>query len=384
MNLDTERLLGLPEEKRSSPLRVRIPANPYAFPSRETPSKTEAHGPNGTLSERLRNKQVLAAVTLLLLLLVAILYSKTGVHSSVDSLASSPATQQQTSQLAGSPWGMPADTKGSAVLTPASFVKQQAPAADFNQDLPETDASTQPTSVLPTAAENISKALVVAQHREDIAWLQALPDGIQQFIYQTDNATAERPVRVNQGETAVYLQYIVEQYHTLPDAMVFMHAHQEAPHMPDKLELLQKLRWDSFWFANLRYTNITFNLWGKWTGDWLCPQNPIERPPSEEVIWDDLRVNQSRLFAEVWDELFSSPIGPLPQYVHSPCCAEFLVSKQRIHARPLSFYEEALSWLEATSSDRYWAGRIFEYVWHIIFGEPALYHAPNKCELLFC
>lgn len=231
---------------------------------------------------------------------------------------------------------------------------------------------------------NTTKALVVAQHREDIAWLHHLPSDIHQFVYQAENDTAERPVRVNQGETAVYLQYIVEEYSRLPDHVAFVHAHQEAKHMPDKLDLLTRLKWDAYPYANLRYVNITYDLWGKWTGDWLCPQDPIGPAPSEEILWDELRVNQSRLFANVWEELFVSTLGPLPEYVHAPCCAEFVVSKKRILARPLAFFENCLTWVEQASSDRYWAGRIFEYMWHIIFGEPAMYYAPAKCDLLVC
>jgi len=388
MDLDTDRLLSTHNEKRTSPLRVRIPPNPHASSGGNTPSKSDTHVSNTTLRERLHDKYILSATTLLLLLLLAVLYSKTGAQP-VNQY--SPAGQVDVPTLlydsAAPSWRtFYADTKDTAVLTPASFSdRQQAPEASIShKNLSQIDVAAQLSTKLSTQQESTTKAVVVAQHREDIGWLSELPSHIHQYVYQADNATAERPLRVNQGETAVYLQYIVEQYHNLPDSVVFMHAHQGAPHMPDKLDLLNKLRWDAFGYANLRYTNITYDLWGKWTGDWLCPQNPLERPPSEEIIWDDLRVNQSRLFAEVWDELFVGPIGPMPQYVHSPCCAEFVVSKQRIQARPLSFYEDNLLWLEATSSDRYWAGRIFEYVWHIIFGEPALYLAPDKCELLYC
>ncbi|MCJ1306142.1 hypothetical protein MMC08_008960 [Hypocenomyce scalaris] len=388
MNLDTERLLGVQDEKRPSPLRVRIPPNPHAFSAGDTPSKSDAHISNASLRERLHNKCILSATTVLLLLVVSVLYSKTGARSSEQFSApgraelahlrydSTPASGQFSSAEAGN----------SALNTPEAFSgRQQAPEASIGEKAsPEVDVAAQLTTALSTQQESTTKAVVVAQHREDIAWLQELPSNIRQYVYQADNATAERPLRVNQGETAVYLQYIVEHYHNLPGAVVFMHAHQTAPHMPDKLDLLTKLKWDAFGYANLRYTNVTYDLWGKWTGDWLCPQNPLEPPPSDEIIWDELRVNQSKLFAEVWEELFVGPIGPMPQYVHSPCCAEFVVAKERIHARPLSFYEDSLLWLEATSSDRYWAGRIFEYVWHIIFGEPALYHAPDKCELLYC
>lgn len=395
MNLDTERLLGMPDEKRPSPLRVRIPPNPHAMAAGDTPSKSEAHMTNASIRERLHNKYILSATTLLLLLLLSVLYSKTGNGASSQFLSpgrSDVSALRLDSTTPSGRAGYLKDAvvtnpvaKGSALLTPAAFAgRQQAPEASISDRIPEVDVAAQLSTRLSTQEESTTKAVVVAQHREDIGWLNELPTHIRQYIYQAENATAERPVRVNQGETAVYLQYIVEQYNNLPDSVVFMHAHQVAPHMPDKLDILNKLRWDAVGYANLRYTNITFDLWGKWTGDWLCPQHPLEAPPSDEIIWDELRVNQSRLFAEVWQELFETPIGPMPQYVHSPCCAEFLVSKERIQARPLSFYEDSLNWLEATSQDRYWAGRIFEYVWHIILGEPALYYAPNKCELLYC
>ena len=48
------------------------------------------------------------------------------------------------------------------------------------------------------------------------------------------------------------------------DAMVFMHGHQSSKHMPDKVPLLQRLKWTAFQFASLRYQNITFEQWGKW------------------------------------------------------------------------------------------------------------------------
>ena len=36
------------------------------------------------------------------------------------------------------------------------------------------------------------------------------------------------------------------------------------------------------------------------------------------------------------------------------------------------------------TQDHYNAGLLLEYVWHIVFGEPAVYHAPAKCDLLVC
>jgi hypothetical protein len=37
---------------------------------------------------------------------------------------------------------------------------------------------------------------------------------------------------------------------------------------------------------------------------------------------------------QVWGQTFEAELGPLPPVIHGPCCAEFLVSRERIRARP--------------------------------------------------
>jgi hypothetical protein len=53
-------------------------------------------------------------------------------------------------------------------------------------------------------------------------------------------------------------------------------------------------------------------------GPWLMQPLPMLRPP------------------------LSCCAGPLPEYIYAPCCAEFLVSAERIRKRPLAFYQHAL------------------------------------------
>ena len=48
--------------------------------------------------------------------------------------------------------------------------------------------------------------------------------------------------------------------------------------------------------------------------------------------------NDSWLVARSWDDAFLGALGPLPQTLHSPCCSEFVVSRERIQARPKAFY----------------------------------------------
>lgn len=41
-------------------------------------------------------------------------------------------------------------------------------------------------------------------------------------------------------------------------------------------------------------------------------------------------------------------------------------------------------WIVETELDRYRSGRIFEYMWPVMFGEPALMEPIEECDLLYC
>ena len=76
--------------------------------------------------------------------------------------------------------------------------------------------------------------------REDLSWLQHV-EYLPSIIYQADNASASNKVIRNMGETAAYLQYIVDHYDVLPKQMAFVHGHRKAKHMPDVVPVLQVL-----------------------------------------------------------------------------------------------------------------------------------------------
>ena len=72
------------------------------------------------------------------------------------------------------------------------------------------------------------------------------------------------------------------------------------------------------------------------------------------MVWDEDRVALSRMYAQLWGLLFETELGPLPEWVHSPCCAEFVVSRERVRLRPLAFYASLLNWLGHTSQVPAW------------------------------
>lgn len=63
----------------------------------------------------------------------------------------------------------------------------------------------------------------------------------------------------------------------------------------------------------------------------------------------------------------------VPIEVGTPCCAQFAVSKQQVLLRPLNDYVRYRQWLLDTDLEDSISGRVFEYLWHVIFGRSAVY-----------
>ena len=55
---------------------------------------------------------------------------------------------------------------------------------------------------------------------------------------------------------------------------------------------------------------------------------------------------QQSSFARAYDRFFGPyGLGPMPDTMHYVCCAQFLVSRDRILARGRTFYEKAMQYL---------------------------------------
>lgn len=87
---------------------------------------------------------------------------------------------------------------------------------------------------------------------------------------------------------------------------------------------------------------------------------------------------------QVWSELYEDELGELPEELSAPCCAEFIVSRERILAHSKDFYVHMRDWIMETELGRYRSGRVFEYMWHVIFGEGHVLPAVPECVLLHC
>ena len=70
---------------------------------------------------------------------------------------------------------------------------------------------------------------------------------------------------------------------------------------------------------------------------------------------------------DVWSILY--PEIPLPDIVNAPRFGQFAASGSQIRARPKSDYERAHDWLMTTDLISAESGRVFEYTWHVMFGQ---------------
>ncbi|KAF2267747.1 hypothetical protein CC78DRAFT_551715 [Lojkania enalia] len=199
---------------------------------------------------------------------------------------------------------------------------------------------------------------------DDTSWLGNYFSTWKANIYVVNDRSAPLTVLKNKGREAMpFLTYIIDRYDSLPDVSIFIHSlryqwHNEDP-MYDGVPVLQHLRLEHIQergFVALRCS---------WTMG--CPAELHPLNPSGES--DDRSQNEAA-WAGVFRHLF--PGEEVPEAVGAHCSSQFAVSRDRIRARPKSFYEKVRTWLLETELNDQISGRIIEYMWHIIFGMPAV------------
>ena len=183
-------------------------------------------------------------------------------------------------------------------------------------------------------------------------------------MYSVDNDTSSLHTSRNKGREAnVYLTYLVENYEKLPSTIAFVHPHEDgysrAWHTDAdgylNVKSLSTLKTDfvqSNGYANLRCIAI--------------PGCPGDIQPFREEDGDEDR-RAEHAIADAWKQIFGD--DNVPYVIGSPCCAQFAVSRDQVHKRPLGFYVGAFKWLHDTPLDDDTSGRVFEHIWHIIFGQ---------------
>lgn len=164
-----------------------------------------------------------------------------------------------------------------------------------------------------------------------------------------------------------YLTYIIDNYHSLPSTLAFLHSHRSG-------------------FLSAWHTDTPLHS----NSDAL---NSLQLPFVQRMGYVNLRCNwnpgcepahryNTHVTPEVWRSVFAgasmsqfSQMGNksyIPAQVGSACCAQFAVSRDRVLQRPKKDYEGFRRWVMETEKSDAMSGRVLEFLWHVVFGMDAV------------
>ena len=202
--------------------------------------------------------------------------------------------------------------------------------------------------------------IVTAHFTEDVAWLAdaSFPvvvctkhGGTRPAIAPDDRCTLPNAGR----EATSYLKFIYEYYYGLPRHVAFLHGHETAWHqrLPfPMMEAIVRAKTTRFGYVNVNNTPLHDHDLTKNTG------------------------HIHTMLHELWPAHFEPFLGPEPRVIRQMCCAQFVVSRERIQSLPRRAYKRWLDMFEQRvfapfGKTDYDLAVAFEYLWPLIFGDPS-------------
>lgn len=248
---------------------------------------------------------------------------------------------------------------------------------------PEThkEAVPQTRGICPGLATTTKPALVVAhvQADGDTQWLSDLSDKYHLCVYEIDAVvtTSSNKLRVpaNRAHEAMsYLTYIIDNLDSLPSASVFVHGGRFSWHNDDvnydNMNLLRRLNTTSALTSlSMGYHNLRCDWSASTCAPGSQPQNSYETRVRGVIEPFNARVVSDGLLPAALQQIFGSAMLGRDHAVRSQCCAQFIVSRERIKQHSKDEYHALRQWLldGPAPPDDLIAGRIMSYLWHILF-----------------
>lgn len=252
---------------------------------------------------------------------------------------------------------------------------------------PQHEKTIESRGICPSLAGSKKPALVVSHVTADgdPSWINELSQKYHICLYEADGpgdkSSKYLQVPANRAhEAMVYLTFIIDNYHHIPEAgVVFVHGSRWAWHNDEPT-------YDNSALLAALDVHSALQTWGyhNLRCDWsvstcpasVKPQGSLETSLQAIVTpWDARAVSDSALISAL-KNLFGGDQedGVLDRHdtVRSQCCAQFVVGRKNILQHTIGEYTALRQWLletdalAAPSDDRV-AGRILSYVWHILF-----------------
>jgi hypothetical protein len=180
--------------------------------------------------------------------------------------------------------------------------------------------------------------VVVAHYNENLHWIKDVKNNC---IVISRNGI-EKETKPNKGnEASIYLEYIIENYYSLSDYTIFAHGHRTDWHHKENID--DKIN-------RLTFDNEYFNINDQTVGE-------IDNRSLTYMLESKLMTNVLNLIGGNIDI----------RDIRYRCSAQFYVSKDKIKSNPIELYKKMYDLLMETDETSYWSGRVFEYLWHVIF-----------------
>lgn len=256
--------------------------------------------------------------------------------------------------------------------------------------------------ICPGLETTIKPALVVSRVAadDDPKWLDTLEEKYHICVYTLDGSRDETSEHLqtprNRGHEAMgYLTFLIDNYERIPQAgAVFVHGARWQWHNDhqdyDNLALLHDLDTSSA-LDPLGYHNLRCD-WSSSTcaADYGASQSSLETSMNARLQPWDLRSASDAALPSALRELFGGAeynkgahLGR-HQALRSQCCAQFIVSRERVWEHSREEYVALRQWLlddGVAPADDMVAGRIISYLWHILFLGQASDGVPETVDL---
>jgi hypothetical protein len=220
-------------------------------------------------------------------------------------------------------------------------------------------------AVLHAVCNPRNMTVVVAHHNEDVEWLSRinLPKHLCSKSAGLPGLDLSCSHEENIGDQHIhFVKWILAYYDTLPDYVAFIDAHERDWHGDfDLPAYLQCLLSDEAVPLRDVYHPLTS----------LSHTRKLGFHMNWDKHWEEITTAREASMKELWAITSEHTGAPYPTRVSHHCCAQFLVSRDRILQRPRESWLELYKFLckappITTHSDLSFA---MEYSWHMLLGE---------------
>jgi len=203
--------------------------------------------------------------------------------------------------------------------------------------------------IVTSLPDNKDLIIVTSHFQEDLKWLENSKNSVV-LCSKTKNSPLCHQDKNLGREAASYIKFILDNYNYLPEHIAFIHGHEHAWHQDyhDILKIINECaKYKTYGFISINNHFIN----------------------DRNIVYNDAM----KYMHSIWDEVFRPHLKrDAPNYIFQDCCAQFIVSKERILRHSKETYQY---WYEYMMNDPlgdggFTIGMVFEFLWPIIFGEP--------------